>query len=144
MALIFLLLPPLLSSLVDAEYKLARPRRKAEVLVFDLVWLADAPVLIFLLLPPLLFSLAPIEDELACHSGEAEVLISYLADVARALAHLRPSWCMLAFDLAASPEPQSNLSKQRRLMKHFLSVVFACTSVALLLPSAMLEQLRSR
>jgi hypothetical protein len=67
------------------------------VLVFDLIWPMEASVLIFFLLPPLLFSLASIEDELARHSGEAEVLVPNLADVAKALAHLRPSWCVLVF-----------------------------------------------
>ena len=44
------------------------------MLVFDLVRLAEAPLLISLLLPPLLFSLAPVGDELARRSGGAEAL----------------------------------------------------------------------
>ena len=44
------------------------------MLVFDLVRLAEDPLLISLLFPPLLFSLAPIGDELVCHSGGAEAL----------------------------------------------------------------------
>ena len=49
------------------------------MLVLDLVWLAEAPLLIFLLLPLLLFSLAPVGDELVHHSGEAEVVAFVLA-----------------------------------------------------------------
>jgi len=45
------------------------------VLVFDLVRLAEAPLLISLLLPPLLFSLAPIGDEFARHSRRTEALL---------------------------------------------------------------------
>ena len=44
------------------------------MLVFDLVRLAEAPLIISLLLPPLLFSLAPIGDELARCSGGPEAL----------------------------------------------------------------------
>ena len=44
MALIFLLLPPLLSSLVPVGDELARPRERAEALVFDLVSYAEAPL----------------------------------------------------------------------------------------------------
>ena len=44
MALIFLLLPPLLSSLVPVGDELARPRERAEALVFDLVSCAEAPL----------------------------------------------------------------------------------------------------
>jgi hypothetical protein len=40
MVLIFLLLPPLLSSLVDVKYESARPHGKAEALAFYLVCLA--------------------------------------------------------------------------------------------------------
>ena len=49
-------------------------RGEVDVLVFDLVRLAEAPLLISLLLPPLLFSLAPVGDELARRSGGAEAL----------------------------------------------------------------------
>ena len=42
MALIFLVLPPVLSSLAIVGDELARPRRKAEVLVFDLVSCVEA------------------------------------------------------------------------------------------------------
>ena len=44
--------------MVGDEYEYARRRGEAEVLVFDLAMLAEAPLLIYLLLPPLLFSLA--------------------------------------------------------------------------------------
>ena len=60
--------------MVGDEYESARRCGEAEVLVFDLAMLAEAPLLIYLLLPPLLFSLAPIEDELAHRSGGAEAL----------------------------------------------------------------------
>jgi len=60
--------------MVGDEYEYARRHGEAEVLVFDLVRLAEAPLLISLLLPPLLFSLAPIGDELACCSGGTEAL----------------------------------------------------------------------
>ena len=49
------------------------------MLVLDLVWLAEAPLLIFLLLPPLLFSLVSVGDELARRSGEAGVVAFALA-----------------------------------------------------------------
>ena len=55
--------------MVGDEYESVRRYGEAEVLVFDLVRLAEAPLLIYLLLPPQLFSLAPVGDELACHSG---------------------------------------------------------------------------
>ena len=42
MALIFLLLPPLLSSLVDVEYESVRRSRETKVLVFDLANVAKA------------------------------------------------------------------------------------------------------
>ena len=42
MALIFLLFPPLLSSLVPDGDELARPRGRAKALVFDLVSFAEA------------------------------------------------------------------------------------------------------
>ena len=64
----------LLSSMVGDEYESMRQRGEAEVLVFDLVRLAEDPLLISLLLPPLLFSLAPIGDELARCSGGPEAL----------------------------------------------------------------------
>jgi hypothetical protein len=44
MALIFLLLPSLLSSLVCVEDELAHLRGEAEALVFDLVSCAEAPL----------------------------------------------------------------------------------------------------
>ena len=62
----------LLSSMVGDEYESAHRHGEAEVLVFDLVKLVEAPLLISLLLPPLLFSLAPVGDELACHRGGTE------------------------------------------------------------------------
>jgi hypothetical protein len=62
------------------------------VLVFVLVWLAEAPLLIFLLLPLLLFSLAPVGDELARCSGEAEVVAFALAQLAEASAALWSHW----------------------------------------------------
>ena len=68
------LLPLLPSSLAIVADELARPRRKAEVLVFDLVRLADAPLLLPFLLPSLLFSLAQVGDEFAHHSGGTEAL----------------------------------------------------------------------
>ena len=49
MALIFLLLPLLLSSLAAVGDELAHPRRRAEVLVFNLASCVEAPVLAFLL-----------------------------------------------------------------------------------------------
>ena len=60
--------------MVGDEYEFTCRRGEAEVLVFDFVRLAEAPLLISLLLPPLLFSLAPIGDELARRSGGAEAL----------------------------------------------------------------------
>jgi hypothetical protein len=80
----------------------------------------EASVLIFFLLPPLLFSLASIEDELARRSGEAEVLVPNLADVAKALAHLRPSWCVLVFDLDASPEATEQFEQATEVDEAFL------------------------
>jgi hypothetical protein len=71
-------------------------------------------------LPPLLFSLAPVEDELARHSGEAEVLVFDLVDVAKALAHLPPSWCMLVFDLAASPKATEQFEQTIEVGEAFL------------------------
>ena len=44
MVLIFLLLPPLLSSLVDVEDELVRLCGEDEALVFDLVSCAEAPL----------------------------------------------------------------------------------------------------
>jgi hypothetical protein len=49
MALILLLLPPLLSSIVGVGEILVRRRGKAEVLVFDLVYYAEDLTLAFLL-----------------------------------------------------------------------------------------------
>ena len=60
--------------MVGDEYESARRRGEAEVLVFDLVRLAEDPLLISLLFPPLLFSLAPVGDELAHRSGGTEAL----------------------------------------------------------------------
>ena len=51
-----------------------RQRGEVEVLVFDLVRLAEALLLISLLLPPLLFSLAPVGDDFARCSGRTEAL----------------------------------------------------------------------
>ena len=72
------------------------------MLVFDLVWFAEAPLLIFLLLSLLLFSLAPIGDELVCRSGEAEVVafvLSRLAEASSAFwSHWPPSLCLLAIE----------------------------------------------
>ena len=86
MALIFLLLPPLLSSLVDDEYESACPRRKAEALVFDLVRLAEASASALLLWPPSWCLLGLDRGALPCRCGEAEVLIFDLVDVVKALA----------------------------------------------------------
>ena len=44
------------------------------MLVFNLVRLAEAPLLISLLLAPLLFSLAPVGDEFGHRSGGTEAL----------------------------------------------------------------------
>ena len=60
--------------MVGDEYESAHRRGEAVVLVFDLVRLAEAPLLISLLLPSLLFSLAPVGDELMRCSGGAEAL----------------------------------------------------------------------
>jgi hypothetical protein len=49
MVLISLLLPPLSSSLAGIGDELARPRRKAEALVFGLLSCAEALTLVFLL-----------------------------------------------------------------------------------------------
>ena len=51
-----------------------RRHGEAEVLVFDVVRLAEAPLLLSFLLPPLLFSLVPIGDEFARCSGGTEAL----------------------------------------------------------------------
>lgn len=74
MIVVAFLWPQLLPSLVDTEYESARHRRRAEVLVSDLEWLAEALLLILLILSVLLFSLAPARDELVSCSGGAEVL----------------------------------------------------------------------
>jgi hypothetical protein len=71
MALIFLLLPPLLSSLYRFEDELVRPCGDVEVLVFDLVRLAEALVCVLLLWPPSLCLLEVDRDALACRCGEA-------------------------------------------------------------------------
>ena len=60
--------------MVGDEYEFACWRGEAEVLVFDLVRLAEAPLLISLLLPPLLFSLAPVGDEFVRRSGGTDAL----------------------------------------------------------------------
>ena len=65
--------------MVDAEHESGCWRVEVEVLVLDLVWLAEAPLLIFLLLPPLHFSLAHVGDELARRSREARVVAFTLA-----------------------------------------------------------------
>ena len=120
MALIFLLLPPLLSSLVDVLYEFVHPHGIVEVLVFDLGHLAEAILEALSLWPLSLCLLRVGEDASARRRGRAEVLVFDLVDV-------------------VNHRPQNNLSKQRRLMKHFLGVVFACSWFALLLPSSMLE-----
>ena len=60
--------------MVGDEYESAHRCGEAEVLVFDLVRLAEDPLLISLLLPPLLFSLAPVGDKLVHRSGGTEAL----------------------------------------------------------------------
>jgi len=82
MALIFLLLSPLLSSLVDVEYESAHPHGIAEVLVFDLGHLAEALLEVLLLCPLSLCLLGVGEDASACWRRRAEVLVFDLADVA--------------------------------------------------------------
>ena len=79
-------MPPLLSSLVDAEYESACPRRKVEALVFDLVRLAEASASALLLWPPSWCLLGLDRGALPCRCGEAEVLIFDLVDVVKALA----------------------------------------------------------
>ena len=83
--LTFCLLPSLLSSLVDVEYESMCSREKVEVLVFDLVRLAEALVSALLLQPPSLCLLEVDRDSLAHRSGEAEVLVFDLAVVAKPL-----------------------------------------------------------
>jgi hypothetical protein len=75
MALIFLLLPPLLSSLVDTEYESVRPCRKAEALVSDLVHLAKASEFALQLWPPSLCLLGVNREAPARYCEEAEVLV---------------------------------------------------------------------
>ena len=102
MALIFLLLPPLLSSLVDAEYESACPRRKVEALVFDLVRLAEASASALLLWPPSWCLLGLDRGALPCRCGEAEVVafvLSRLAEASSAFwSHWPPSLCLLAIE----------------------------------------------
>ena len=83
-----MLLPLLLSSLVDVEYESMCPSERAEALVFDLVRLAKASVSALLLWPPSLCLLGVNRDALARRCGEAKVLVFYLVDVAKALAQL--------------------------------------------------------
>jgi uncharacterized membrane protein len=54
------------------------------------------------------------------HNGEAEVLVSDLADVAKALVHLRPSWCVLVFDLVVSPEATEQFEQATQVGEAFL------------------------
>ena len=65
MALVFLLLHLLFSSLDGIGDELARPRGKAEALVLYLVSCAEATAFIFLLMPPLFWSLAIAREVLA-------------------------------------------------------------------------------
>ena len=104
MALIFLLLPPLLSSLVDVEYVSVHPRGKAEALVFDLMCLATALVSALLLWPLSLCLLGVNRDALARRCGEAKVFIFDLAIVAKALVQFEHPSEVLIFNLDASPE----------------------------------------
>jgi hypothetical protein len=73
-----------------------------------------------LLLPPLLFFLALVVDEVARHCREAEVLVFDLVDVMKALAHLWSSWCVLVFDLAASPEATEQFEQATKVSETFL------------------------
>ena len=104
MVLIFLLLPPLLSSLDPIGDELARPRRKTEALVFDLVSYVEALLLGCFGVAPAFWSLAVNREVLACRYGEAKVLIFDLAVVAKALAQFEHSSEVLVFNLDASPE----------------------------------------
>ena len=104
MALIFLHLRPLLSSLVPVGDELVHPRGRAKALVFDLVSCAEAPLHTWFVVAPTFWSLCVEREVLACHCGEAEVLIFDLAVVAKALVQFEPSSKVLVFNLDASPE----------------------------------------
>ena len=120
MALIFLLLPPLLSSLVNAEYESERPRGKAEALVFDLVRLAEASASTLLLWPPSLCLLGVDRGALARRCEEAEVLIFDLVDVAKALVQFEHSSEALVFNLDASPEATVQFEQATEVEEAFL------------------------
>jgi hypothetical protein len=103
MALIFLLLPLLLSSLVVIGDELACLREKAEAPVFGLLSCMGAPTLAFLVYPPFSWSLVVAREVLAHRRGKAEVLMFDLAVVAKALVQFEHSSEVLVFDLGASP-----------------------------------------
>jgi hypothetical protein len=75
MELIFLLLPPLLYSLVRVEDELARPHGEMEVPIFDLVLFAKASVSALLLWPLSLCLLGVDGGALVRCCREAEVLV---------------------------------------------------------------------
>ena len=120
MALIFLLLPLLLSSLDPIGDELARPRRKTEALVFDLVSYVEALLLGCFGVAPVFWSLAVNREVLACRSGEAEVLIFDLAVVAKALVQFEPSSKVLVFNLDASPEATLQFEQAMEVDEAFL------------------------
>ena len=99
MALIFFLLPMLLSSLL---------------------WLAEAPTLIFLLLHATLCLLPVDREALARRCGEAEVLVFDLVAVAKALVHFEHSSEVLVFDLDASLEAAVQFEQATEVDEAFL------------------------
>ena len=134
MALIFLLLSLLLSSLVDVEYVSVHPRGKAEALVFDLMCLATALVSALLLWPLSLCLLGVDRGALAHCCEEAEVLVFDLVDVAKALVQFEHSSEALVFNLDASPEATEQFEQATEVDKaflgHFLRLRLDCLIVA--------------
>ena len=85
MALIFLLLPPVLSSLVVIGDELAHPRGGVEAVAFGLVSCAEAPTLVSFGVASAFCSLVVAGEVLARRRKRAKVLIFDLAIVAKAL-----------------------------------------------------------
>ena len=107
-------------------YESARPRGKAEALVFVFGCLAKASLSASLLWPPSLCLLGVDRDALARHSGEAEVLVFDLADVAKALVQFEHSSEVLVFIHDASPDATEQFEQAMEVKEAFLDIVSAC------------------
>ena len=120
MVLIFLLVPPLLYSLVPVGDELARLRERVEALVLDLVSCAEAPLLARIGVVLAFWSLAIDREVLACHYEEAKVLVFDLVVVAKALAQFEHSSEVLVFDLDASLEATIQFEQATEVDEAFL------------------------